>query len=134
MYTVVQGTLVPKLTLGPFLTLSVRMGTNWKIGFLGSRPISRPLSRVKVDIKTITNVLLNVTRTTINNFKLFLLNQNYNRSFFYIKSLGLTYPEFETLSHFRDKTHFPVFEYNPQFKIKLTFITYKINHWKQKLS
>jgi len=28
MYTVVQGTLVPKLTLGPFLTLSVRMGTN----------------------------------------------------------------------------------------------------------
>ena len=39
-----------------------------------------------------------------------------------------TYPEFETLSRLRDKTHFPVFGYNPQFKIKLTFITYKINH------
>ena len=39
-----------------------------------------------------------------------------------------TYPEFETLLHFRDKTNFPVVEYNPQFKTKLTFITYKLNH------
>ena len=30
------------------------MGTNWKTGFLGSRPISR----VKVDNKTLTNILL----------------------------------------------------------------------------
>ena len=42
-----QGTSVPKLTLGPFLTLCVKMSTNWKTGFLGSRPISR----VKVDSK-----------------------------------------------------------------------------------
>ena len=34
-----QGTLVPKLTLGPFLV------TNWKTGFLGSRPI------VKIKLK-----------------------------------------------------------------------------------
>ena len=38
-----------------------------------------------------------------------------------------TYPEFESLSRFRDKTHFPVFEYNPQLVTKLIFITYKIN-------
>ena len=30
MYTVVQGTLVPKLTLGPFLTLSVKNGNKLK--------------------------------------------------------------------------------------------------------
>ena len=41
----VQGKLVPKLTLGPFLTLI--SNTNWKTGWLGSRPISR----VKVDNK-----------------------------------------------------------------------------------
>ena len=42
-----QGTIVPKRTLGPFLTLSaVRNGHKLKLtGFLGSQPISR----VKVD-------------------------------------------------------------------------------------
>ena len=44
--TLIQGTLFPKLTLGPFLTLS----TNLKTGFLGSQPISR----VKVDDKNYT--------------------------------------------------------------------------------
>ena len=60
-------------------------------------------------------------------FKIFYLNQNYNRSSFYIKyldrfqdnvrfSIFRTYPEFVTMPRFRDKTHFHVFEYNPQFK------------------
>ena len=71
------------------------------------------------------------------NLKLFL-NQNYNSSPFISKLLTVfktmlgfpfrRYPEFETLPRFRDKTHFPVFEYNPLFITKLTFITYKINH------
>ena len=67
-------------------------------------------------------------------FKFFYLNQNYNRSSSYIKSLDRfqdnfrTFPEFETLSRFREKTHFSVFDNNPQFKTKLIFITYKINH------
>ena len=42
-----QGTLIPKLTLGPFLTLSVRNGHKLKDWGLGSRPISR----VKVNSK-----------------------------------------------------------------------------------
>jgi len=62
-----------------------------------------------------------MTRTTIPDFKLFL-NQIYNSSSFYIKSLDCfqdmkcqvfhfqTYPEFETLLRYRDKTHFLVFE------------------------
>jgi len=39
-----------------------------------------------------------------------------------------TYPKLESLSRFRDKTHFPVFWYNPLFRPKITYITYKINH------
>ena len=38
-----------------------------------------------------------------------------------------TYPEFETLSRFRDKIQFSRYEYHPQFKTKLTVITYKRN-------
>ena len=44
-----------------------------------------------------------------------------------------TYPEFESLSRFRDKTHFPVFEYNPQFKTKLPFIKLQNKLMKRKL-
>ena len=62
-------------------------------------------------VKTITNIVLNMTRTTILNFKLFFKNQNYNRNSFYIKALDRlqdnvrfsifrTYPEFESLSRF----------------------------------
>jgi len=62
---------------------------------------------------------------TIPNFKLFL-NQNYNGSSFYIKAVEV----------FQDNARFSIFEHphKPQFKTKLTFITYKINHLKQKLS
>ena len=43
----IQGTLVPKLKLGSFLTLSVRNGHKLKTGFLGSRPISRVKAIIK---------------------------------------------------------------------------------------
>ena len=42
-------------------------------------------------------------------------------------SIFRTYPEFETLSRFREKNLFHVLEYTPQFKTKLTFITHKRN-------
>ena len=38
---------------------------------------------------------------------------------------SFSFPEFEKLSRFRDKPYFPVKVYNPQFKTKLTFITFK---------
>ena len=43
-----QGALVPKITHGPFLTLSVRNGHKLKTEFLGSQPISK----VKVEFKS----------------------------------------------------------------------------------
>ena len=55
----IEGTLVPKLALDPFLTLSVRNGHKMKI------------PRVKSIVKTITNILLRISRTTIPNLKLF---------------------------------------------------------------
>ena len=59
-----QGTLVPKLTLGPFLTLSVRIGHKLKDWVLGIP------ARVKVDSKNYNQHFINMTRTTIPNFKL----------------------------------------------------------------
>ena len=47
-----QGTLVPKLTLGPFLTLSVRNGHKWKDWVLRSQP----KLRVKVDNKNLSTL------------------------------------------------------------------------------
>ena len=62
-----------------------------------------------------------MTRTAISNLKLFSGIKIIKGFFLYIKPLGpfprqcqvfhfRTYPEFETLSRFRDKTHLPVFE------------------------
>ena len=59
--TLIQGTLFPKLTLGPFLTLS----TNLKTGFLGSQPISR----VKVDNKNYNQHLNKHDKDNISQFK-----------------------------------------------------------------
>ena len=77
-----------------------------------------------------TNILLNTTRTVIPNFKLFL-NRNYKSSSFYIKFLdrfqdNVRFSICKHILNLKDKSHFPVFEYNPQFNKKLTFITYKI--------
>ena len=60
-----QGKLVPKLTLGPFLSLSVINGHKLK-DFWDSGPYSEQKSIVK----TVTNILLSMTRTTIPNLKL----------------------------------------------------------------
>ena len=65
-FKILQGILVPKLIIGPFLTLNIRNGTNWKTGVLGSRS----WLRVKVNRKTNTNILLSITSTKIPNFKL----------------------------------------------------------------
>ena len=65
-----------------------------------------------------------MTRTTIPNFKLFIVNL---LTVFKTMSgfpFSNIYPEFKTLSRFRENPHFPIFEYNPQFKTKFTFITY----------
>ena len=59
--------IVPKLTLSPFLTLNVRNGHK-SIDLVFGIPAH---SRVKVESKTIINILFNMTRTTIPNFKLF---------------------------------------------------------------
>jgi len=68
-FLIFQGTLVPKLTFGTFLTLIVKNGhklTDWVFGI---------------------PAYIQSKRTTIPNFKLFL-SQNYKRSFFNIKALG----------------------------------------------
>ena len=62
----VQGKLVPKLSLGPFLTLSVRNGHKLKDGVFRI-----PGHREKKSlVKTITNILFNMTKAKIPNFKL----------------------------------------------------------------
>ena len=130
----IQGTLVPKLILGPFLTLGVRNGHKLKDWVFGSRSISR----VKVENKNYNQHFIKHDEDNNYQFKTFL-NQNYNRSSFYNKALdcfqdNIRFPIFENilnLKHcrvFEKKKHFSRFEYNPQFKTKLTFITYKINH------
>ena len=118
------GDISSKTSTWPISNTECLMGTNWKTRFLGSRPISR----LKVKSKNYNQHFIKHDEDykSIHNLKL-VLNQNYNRNSFYIKSLDRlqdnvrfsifrTYPEFESLSRFWDKTHFPVFEYNPQSK------------------
>ena len=111
-----QGTLVPKLTLDPFLTLSViEWGTNWKMRFLGSHSQSK--SRVKVDIETITNILLSLTKTTIPNLKKNSKITIIIGVFFYIKTLHCfqVNVRFLIFEHILNLNHCPVFETNPTF-------------------
>ena len=64
----IQGTLVPKLTLDPSLKLSVKVST------------------IKVDNKNYDQHFIKHDEDNNSQFKLFK-NQNYNRSSFYINSL-----------------------------------------------
>ena len=110
------------------------MATNWKTGFLGSRPILR----VKVDNKNHNQHYIKPNEDNNSQFKAIFQNQNYKRSSFYIKTLD-RFPDnvrfsilalILNLKHcrvFETNPHFSIFEYNPQFKTKLTFIIYKIN-------
>ena len=118
-YTIIQGTLVLKLT--------VKMGANWKTRFF------RNLAHigVKVDYK---NYNQHFSKHDEDNNSQFSESKIRNEVLFKLKPLPFsrqcqvfhfrTYPEFVSLSRFRDKPHFPVFEYN------LLCISYTINHWK----
>ena len=77
------GTLVPKLTLGPFLTLSVKNGHKLKDWVFGIQSKS-------LIIETITNILLNMIRTTIPKCKLFLKSKLYKEFLFIINLLTVS--------------------------------------------
>ena len=68
-------------------------------------------------VKTISNILLSLTRTTIPKFKTFNLTQNYKRSSFYIKALDSFQDNvrFSIFEHILNLKHCRVFETKPTF-------------------
>ena len=80
-----------------FLTLNVRIGHNWKTGFLGSRLISR----VKVDNTNYNQHFIKPDEDSNSHLKTIFWNQDYKRSSFYIK----------TLDRFQDNVRFSIFKH-----------------------
>ena len=111
-----HGTLVPKLTIGPILTLSVKNGYKFDTWFLGSR--------LKLGVKFKTSFW-----SKIKILKGVLLYQNpwpFSRQC-QVFNFQI-YPEFKSL-HIAFSRQNPLYEYSPLFRTNLTFITSKINHW-----
>ena len=88
------------ISLRPFQTLSVKMGTNWKTGFLGFQPIS------KVVNKYYKQHLIDHDEDNNSWFKTIFWNQNYKKTSFFIKTLD----HFLCFYHILNLNHQPVFE------------------------
>ena len=110
----IQVDLVPKLTLGPFLTLNVRNGHKLKDCVFR---IPAHIENKNLYCKTKTNILLSTTRTTIHNLNIFSEIKIIKGVLFILKPLTVfkTNPGFPFSNIILNLNHCRVFETKPAF-------------------